>query len=394
MLHRPLTSRRRYALKAFIGQVAFSGIAFVGSVLSARLLGPSGKGALTAWLLVANFGALVLSGTIPTGLGRDFLAGEHRRVLPVTVAHGAAAFAASLLVAVPAAGAGLDPITLGLLVVVTVPAGVVVQDLLVVLQAAKRPLLHHGLRIIGAFAFTAGLAGLYLHPVDDAFTAAAAFYALGAAASAVAAVVLARRRFGGGPRRSLRELSRLGRGSWTATLLDFALLRSDQWVVAALAGPGSLGLYSVAVNWAELGQYVGHSIGQALFEDERTLSRASARRILRTTGIYVTLLATLIAGAGFVLLGPIFGPEFESAKWALLFLTPGIPARTVGYAGAQMLLAQGRGTAVARITFLSVAVALALWTSGTFLFGISGAALASSLAYITQMLLIRRQLRR
>src|SRR5690242_2396052 len=77
-----LGPRRRFAMAAFAGQAAFAAIAFGGSVASARILGPSGKGTLTAWTVAATLVALVLSGAYPNGFARAYLQGRRSTVIP------------------------------------------------------------------------------------------------------------------------------------------------------------------------------------------------------------------------------------------------------------------------------------------------------------------------
>ena len=70
-----LGPRSRYALAATAGQFAFAAVAFIGSVLAARLLGPEGKGEYTAWTLGTVTAALALGGSVAVGLGRAYLHG-------------------------------------------------------------------------------------------------------------------------------------------------------------------------------------------------------------------------------------------------------------------------------------------------------------------------------
>src|SRR4051812_45732336 len=96
-------TRRSYALKALAGQAAFAGLAFVGSVLTARLLGPAAKGELTAWTLTVAVGGLVLAGSIPTGLARAFLHGDRTRLRGTMHRH----FVATVAICTPLVAIGL-----------------------------------------------------------------------------------------------------------------------------------------------------------------------------------------------------------------------------------------------------------------------------------------------
>lgn len=161
--------------------------------------------------------------------------------------------------------------------------------------------------------------------------------------------------------------------------------RALRRLVKRLVGPAALGLYSVAVNTAEIGKYRGHSIGQAVFEDHGTLDDAAARRILSRSAV--------VATAGFGRIGPVFGRRLGAAAWILLLLAPGVVARTVGHIGGQILLARGRGRTAARVMAVVVGAASPLWIGGAIAGGINGVAVASTLAYAVQMTLTLAALR-
>ncbi len=382
--------RGSYALKAFAGQIVFSAVAFGGSVATAHLLGPEGKGKVTAWALAAALGSLTLGLTIPTGLGRAFLLGKNHLLSSAVLQHGGMSAVAGAIAAGGALTLGLDPVAALLFLVVAIPAGVVVQNALTVFQASKSPWRYQLIRTISVGVFSIGMVGAWLLGAGNDVHLAFVLFAGGALGAAIAAQVTVHSQFGWYRGWPLRRVAELGRGSFLASFFDWVLLRCDQFVVVALLGPAALGIYGVAVNWAELGQYLGHSVGQAVFEDERTLTTHAAIRIFWRAGAYVGALTVAVGGVGFIMIEPIFGSQFADARWALLLLAPGIPARTVGYAGAQMLLARGAGARASRISASTAAFALVAWLGGASLWSIRGAAAATTLVYIVQMLLIVR----
>jgi O-antigen/teichoic acid export membrane protein len=387
-----LGPRRRFALVSFLGYVAFALVAFAGSVVAARLLGPSGKGEYTAWSTATTIGALVLGGSVPIGMARAYLDGERAVLLPAMVRHGVVALGIVVAGVVPALLLGLDAVPLVACILVAVPAGVLMNDALRVVQAAKRSGAFNTIRLVNAGIFTGGIALVAYAGAGNPLDLAYVFWAAGSVGAAIVSLRVMRRdrgRLGDG---ALRPLARLGRNAYAALVIDKLLLRLDQFVVIAVAGPASLGLYSVAVNWSEISQYVGHSMGHAVFEDERTLSDAAIRRIRRLFVVTLCLISAVIGAAGFVLIGPIFGEAFAEAKWALLLLVPGVIARGLGYTWGQILLARGQGHAVSVILGITLAAGLVAWPLGTYLFGIEGTAAASSVIYLLQMQLTHREL--
>jgi O-antigen/teichoic acid export membrane protein len=390
------SARGRYALAAFAGHTLFAVVAFAGSVLTARLFGPARRGELTAWFLAATLASLVLAGPLPVGMGRAFLAGERRKLILAPWVHAVGAAVAATIAAVVAVAAGAGPVTAALLLVVAVPAGVVVNDLLVVFQAAKRPWSYHATRLPAPVALVVGLAALWSLG-RTSLTAAYAVIAVGSVVSAVAGSVLARLRLppldpaarSTAVAKQLSQFWRLGRGSYVAVLLDAVLLRADQFVIL-IAGRAELGLYVVAVNCSEIGLYLGHAIGQAAFEEETTLDRSQARRMLGRSASSVAAISTVIAVGGFFLIPDVFGGAFRDARYALLLLAPGVVARTVAYTGGQIMLAQGSARAVSRISAVTTAAALPVWALAAWRFGLYGISAASTLVYGLQMALIVR----
>jgi O-antigen/teichoic acid export membrane protein len=386
-----LGRRSRYALALFAGQLVFALLLFAASVLAARLLGPAGKGEYTAWTLATMVVALALAGSIPVGLGRAYLGSERVGLVRTALRHGALALGVLAMAITPAILVGVNAVALVLCILVAVPATVATNDLLVVMQAAKRAWPQQAIRIAMAAVVALGMTGLLIAPADDRLDIAFGVWAVAALASALTATLVTHRHLG--PRHekdTLRAASRRGEGSYLARLIDFLLLRVDQFVVVAILGPIGLGLYSVAVNWSEISWYVGAAIGQAVFEDRRTLGDEAARRILRRAGWILAFTTLVVTIAGFFLISPIFGEPFAEARWALLLLAPGLVAKGLAYTGGQLLMARGTGWVLSRIMLGILVAGLAMWSGLTHLFGIEGAAAATTAVYALQMIFTLR----
>jgi O-antigen/teichoic acid export membrane protein len=281
-------------------------------------------------------------------------------------------------------------------ILVAVPATVATNDLLVVMQAAKRAWSQQAIRIAMAAVVAVGMTGLLIAPADDRLDIAFGVWAAAAVASALTAALVARRHLAARHEAetleadTLRAAARRGEGSYLARLIDFLLLRVDQFIVVAITGPFGLGLYSVAVNMSEISWYVGAAIGQAAFEDRRTLGNEAARRILHRAGWILAFTTVVVTIAGFFLISPIFGGRFEEARWALLLLAPGLVAKGLAYTGGQLLMARGTGWVLSRIMLRILVAGLAMWGGLTYLFGIEGAAAASTAVYALQMIFTLR----
>jgi O-antigen/teichoic acid export membrane protein len=395
-LRRRLTAlgpRSRFAIAAFAGQAAFATIAFVGSVASARILGPAGKGTLSAWTVASTLVALVLSGAYPNGFARAYLLGRRETVIPTAAVHAAAVSVICVLGAVVAAVAGADPVGLLLFIVIAAPVSVFTNDLLVLLTAAKRPWIYHLPRIASGALFTVGVLIVFLAGHGDRHVVVWVLFAASAVVAAALYFILCARLIGLSRRTELAEMWRRGRGSWGASVADFLLLRCDQLILVLLVGPTALGVYAVSVNFSEVGQYLGNSIGQALFEDEQTLSSSASRRIFRLTAQAVGGLCVIVGVIAWFTVDPLFGDGFVGARTALLLLLPGIVARGVAWTASQMLFAREAGRDVARVVAITFVIAVPMWVVGALVAGVNGIAAASAAAYGVQMILVVRQFR-
>jgi antigen flippase len=388
-----LGPRSRFALTSLAGQVVFALLFFAASVIAARLLGPAGKGEYTAWTLGSVTLAIALAGSIPIGVGRAYLRSERTALLPIALRHGALALGATALGVAPALLFGVDVAALVFCILIAVPATVATNDLLVVMQAAKRAWSLQGIRVVSAAIVAGGMLVLLIASPEDPLDIAFGLWAAAAVASASTAALITYRYLGTRPKPGpLRAFARAGGRSYLANLIDFLLLRVDQFIVIAISGPVGLGLYSVAVNWSEICWYVGAASGQAVFEDERTLGHDAARRILIRTAWILGLIALAVASAGYVLIAPIFGEAFEPARWVLLLMAPGVVAKGLAFVGGQILLARGSGWVLSRIMIGTLVIGLPSWAGLTYVFGIEGAAAATTAVYLIQKVLTLRAL--
>ena len=390
-----LGPRSRYALLSLIGQGVVYLALFLTSLIIARKLGPDGKGEYTAWTLATLFASLALAGTVSTGLGRAYLAGERATLGPAAIRHGVLALAGSALLAAPAVLAGLDPFAAVCFIVIAAPANVIVLDLLVVFQASKRPLGYQAVRVARTGTLLVGLCVLLLVGVEDIQTGAYVLWGASMLTAAVLALWLITRSLGRRSGGSLRDFARLGRGGLATNMSDWALLRLDVFIVLPIAGVYQLGLYSVAVNFAEVAMMAGQSVGLGVFEDQRTLRGAALRRLIVRTAWFGAIVTAAVVAAGLVLIEPLFGSEFADSRLPLLLLGPGIAARAVSFAGQQILLARGEGRVLGRLMVLVLTFAAIAATVGTLLAGIEGAAAGASLSYLLHaaitLVLLRRE---
>ena len=161
--------------------------------------------------------------------------------------------------------------------------------------------------------------------------------------------------------------------------------RLDQWLLGAISGSRQLGLYSVAVSWAEVLFYLPTTLAAVQRPDLVRAGRQDAAR--HAAGVFrVALILTAVLAVGLIVAAPIlcvtvFGSEFRGSIDDLRVLALGgfgiVALKQLGNA----LTAQHRPT----LTSIAIGVGFVSTVVLDILlippFGGLGAALASTLSY-------------
>jgi O-antigen/teichoic acid export membrane protein len=176
-----------------------------------------------------------------------------------------------------------------------------------------------------------------------------------------------------------------GLKGYFANAIQFLNYRLDILLVSFFLDATSVGIYSVAVNFAEVLWYVPTSIGTILFPHVATTTDAVANVVTaRTTR--QTLLLMAFASVGVAIASPWlipwwFGPEFLPSVNALLILLPGVllfsVAKIIGndFSGRGLVITNGIVSALALVINSLLNIVLIPK------YGINGASLASSISY-------------
>lgn len=385
----------RSALQTYGTNVAAAGLSLVSVLVVARVLGAEGRGnvayltALT-WL-VASLATLGLQEA-----NANFAAADPRsrrslatNTLLLSLLFGAAALAllAGLIALVPAVGgespSGLRWVALGFLPVV-------------ILQICLRFLVQ------ADYAFTianaAYLIGPLLNAVLNCLFAAAGVLTVSTAVgvwllgqtlgTALLAWFVARRLAGfGRPSLALaRTTLRFGLKAHVGRVMQLGNYRLDQVLLGAIAGPRELGLYSVAVAWAEALWFLPTSLSAVQRPDlvRARSARDAARQAARA--FRATAVVTAAAGVGMVAAAPllctvVFGSEFSGSVDDLRVLVAGALGMVALKLFGNALVARGRpalqSVSIAVGFFFTVVLSVLLIPP----LGGLGAALASALAY-------------
>ena len=195
-----------------------------------------------------------------------------------------------------------------------------------------------------------------------------------------------------GKKAYMRKAVIYGYKSYLSNILSFLSYRLDLFLLNILIGPSAVGVYSIAVRLVEQLWMISQAVSIVIFprlsamnDDEELRAKFTAfmsRIVLWTTLVSAVLLAVLSRP----LIALLFGLEFMAAYYALLVLLPGVVLFSCARVLANDLAARGRvgiNLALAGLVITVNAIANILLIP---FYGIVGAAMATSLSYIINLL--------
>lgn len=373
------------------------GATAIQTVLTARFLGPEGRGVVAVVVLISSTAALLLGSGL-TGSTIFHVASrrsEPREAAGLSVAFVFVACGLSLLVALVLRSLGLldnifpgIPTALVALGVAGVPVIVLNNQLRSILQGMNR------IRAANVVAVA--------EPIATVVLTGSVLAVIGARPAAVAAAILTAAALGAGiamhrlrlpaaayrpslPKGKMRSLWQYGRRAHLANTLQFLNYRLDVLIVNALLGPVAVGLYTISTRLAELLWQVPDAMSFVL------LPRSSARGQVVDTATAraykVTLLATvgsaiLLAAAGQDLIRILFGSEFSASYLPMLLLLPG--AILLGQAKVLSSSIAGRGFPHYNSYIAGAGLVVTVILDITLIprIGIAGAAVATTSSYV------------
>ena len=161
--------------------------------------------------------------------------------------------------------------------------------------------------------------------------------------------------------------------------------RLDQWLLGAISGSRQLGIYSVAVSWAEVLFYLPTALAAVQRPDLVRAGRRSAAThaatVFRAATVLTAVLAIGLIIAAPILCATIFGEEFRDSIFDLRVLALGafgiVALKQLGNA----LTAQGRPTLASTAIGIGFVATLVLDVLLIPSHGAAGAAVASTLSY-------------
>ncbi len=384
----------RRAVGTYATNVAVACMSMISVVITSTLLGADGRGRIafltTSALLTAHGSAIGIGPAAMFLAGRDpansrIIAGT---VLVLATIFGGAATLVLLLVFrfVPAEALTTTPLLVKVALSVIAPALILQVGLLHLAQAHYRFFTTNIAWVLPPVVNVLGNGFLALTgtlTVD----AAVLMWAGGQALSTLVLLgdVIHSIGLGTPTLRMARDLLRFGAQSHVARLLLIGNYRLDQWILGVIAGNSVLGVYSVAVAWAEALFFLPTALASVQRPDLVRLRGADAgrfaARVFRISTTVTLPLVVVMVGLAPLLAVGVFGSEFEGSIVPIRILAFGafgigamkLIGNSLNAQGRPLLESVAVGASFVTVTVLDVILVPR--------FGAVGAALASAIAY-------------
>lgn len=382
------------ALATFGTSLAVAVVSLINVLIVARALGPAGRGNVAFLTTIAYITSqLALLGVEQANINlassepkaRPALA-TNSAVFSVVFGGLAVATLAGLIAIFPAVGGHTDA-GLRWLALASIPMLIFQTYLLLLVRA------DYAFHIANAAYFVVPIANVTVNGLLWALglltvTSAVATWIGGQALGTILMAAYLRLRLAGFGRPDAaiaRRALGFGLQAHGGRIMMLGNYKADQWLVGAMAGPRELGLYSVAVAWAESLFYLPTAIAsvqrpelvRASMEDA---AQQTARTLRATVLITVPLAAGIVAAAPFLCV-VVFGSAFRGSVDDLRTLTAGafgiIALKLLGNALTAQRKPALETAAIAAAFVVTLVLDIALIPSH----GGLGAAIASSVAY-------------
>lgn len=384
-------------------RIVVFGLSLVAGVILARALGPHGRGlyalalvAPSALTLVANLG---ISQALTFHLARKTYPVEQLIGQAIALAFVLGGITALILVGVMAAAGrwilpGV-PINLVIIAAASIPLALFFYFSLSFEQGLENFIGFNALYLVNAAALVLLLIPLFFARGNVTFAVTA--WSLSWIPTAAVGLYLLRRAGRLNIRLDLkvaRALLRFGIVGYLSFVTNFLNFRLDTFLVNIFANATQVGFYAVAVGLAETIWYVASAAATVLAP--RVASAEAATSDITTGRVSRVVFATSLAGAlALALIAPLlirilFGSAFGPSVLAVWLLLPGIVTLSVARVLSSYLLGRNRLRVDFVASLAGLVVTLALDLALIPRYGFAGAAIASSLAYTTTLLVNMR----
>jgi len=386
----------RNSVLAFAPQALAIVTGIAGSIVTARYLGPEGRGALSivllALMLLAMIGDLGLGQAVTYFVSKGRLSASRALAFCVYAAliPGLAVGGVALLLWPVISTNVLQGVTLHTFQVslVALPAMMFFglwTRMEMALQRFSTTMLFQSGHTIGLLAVTVGVLLVARGGVHELVVAIVAVWVFTAVAMAIGSA--GRHGFAlRVPADVLAEVRSYALRAYPGGLVNYSTLRFDLFVLNAYTGNAAVGQYSMAVTLTEKLWLVDSSVGQATMPEVISRGPKQAAELTAATCRTVVLVTAVLGGVLGLLapsiIGFLYGEAFLPAATPLRILVPGAvlfaASRIIGqYQSGQL----GRPGLMSAVSLVVAVVSLALYFALVPPYGFIGAAVGSVIAY-------------
>ena len=374
-------------------------LSLAAGVILARTLGPGGRGLYALALLGPSLLVLVANLGVSNALVYHLARGTFRtdqligQVIALALILGGVA-AVVLMVVIALFGKVLlpgVPLNLAVIAGIAVPLALFFYFSLSFSQGLQKFTAFNSLYLVNAAALVVFLVPLFW--ARGNVTAAVAAWSLSWVPTAGLGLALLSRwgrlnvRLDRAVARALLRFGIVGYASFLTTYLNFRL---DTFLVNIFANATQVGFYAVAVSLAETIWYISTSAATVLTP---RVAAGESSESDATTGLVsrVVVGASLLAAIVLALVAPLlvhvlFGPAFQPSVAAVWLLLPGVVALGAARVLAGYLLGRNRQQVDLAASLAGLVVTVALDLILIPRYGFAGAAVASSVAYATTLI--------
>lgn len=185
---------------------------------------------------------------------------------------------------------------------------------------------------------------------------------------------------------------------WFNQLIAQSNDKFDITILSFLLNAGSLGVYSVGVGLSNLVTMLPSSYLSVFFTQITEKNRLEAIELYakaqRITFIITVIISFFLSLLAFPLIYLMYGQPFISAAWVVIFYTPGLIFQVAARLSIKFYAGQGRPLKNSLVYIVGLIVSLPFYFILIPKLGIKGAAIASSIAYLSAFLFSFYQIHR
>lgn len=192
---------------------------------------------------------------------------------------------------------------------------------------------------------------------------------------------------------------RYGIQGWLNRIIAMSNDKFDQIILTFQLSSGAFGIYTVGVGLSNLVTQLPNSYGKVFFNQIAETDNVREALVIYARAQRVTFIITLIislclAVVAYPLILVLYGSEFLAAAAVVFLYAPGVVFQVAAKLSIRFYAGQGKPLKNSLVYLIGILVSLPFYFWLVPLYGINGAAIASSIAYLTAFMFSFYQIHR